>query len=72
MKGCILRNVYCNIYKIIKCKRKISPINMFIAMIGTMRDFPKVCSICGDVGHQEWQCSKEALITFQSKVCDII
>jgi hypothetical protein len=45
---------------------------MFIAMIGTMRDFPKVCSICGDVGHQEWQCSKEALITFQSKVCDII
>ncbi|XP_024357397.1 uncharacterized protein [Physcomitrium patens] len=41
-------------------------------MNGTMRDFPKICSICGEVGHQEWQCSKEALITFQSKVaCSI-
>lgn len=34
-----------------------------------MRDFLKICSICGEVGHQDWQCSKEALITFQSKVC---
>ncbi|KAG0554467.1 hypothetical protein M758_12G097700 [Ceratodon purpureus] len=37
-------------------------------MNGTMRDFPKICSICGEVGHHDWQCSKEALITFQSKV----
>jgi hypothetical protein len=37
-------------------------------MAGTMRDFAKACAVCGETGHREWQCDKDKLVTFQSKV----
>ncbi|CAM6010178.1 unnamed protein product [Sphagnum balticum] len=41
-------------------------------MNGTMRDFAKACAVCGETGHREWQCDKDKLVTFQSKVsCQI-
>jgi hypothetical protein len=43
---------------------------LFVA--GTMRDFGKACAVCGETGHREWQCDKDKLVTFQSKVsCQI-
>jgi hypothetical protein len=37
-----------------------------------MRDFGKACAVCGENWHREWQCDKDKLVTFQSKVsCQI-
>jgi hypothetical protein len=37
-----------------------------------MRDVAKACAVCGETGHREWQCDKDKLVTFQSKVsCQI-
>jgi len=33
-----------------------------------MRDFGKACAVSGETGHQEWQCDKDKVVTFQSKV----
>jgi hypothetical protein len=33
-----------------------------------MRDFGKASAISGETGHREWQCDKDKLVTFQSKV----
>ncbi len=40
-----------------------------VGMVGTMWVSAKVaCAICTETGHWEWQCDKEKLMTFQSKV----
>lgn len=35
---------------------------------GTLNDYAQVCSLCGEAGHREWQCSKDKLQTFQANV----
>lgn len=47
---------------------KIKQLRELAEMNGTVRDFTRACTICGDVGHREWQCPKDKLTTFQAKV----
>eukprot|EP00249_Psilotum_nudum_P014816 c25022_g2_i1 orf=568-1563(+) len=37
-------------------------------MNGTVWEYTKGCSLCGEIGHWEWQCPKDKLTTFQAKV----
>ncbi|MCO5577810.1 hypothetical protein L7F22_031643, partial [Adiantum nelumboides] len=49
-----------NIYKM-KQLRELAEMN------GTVRDFVRFCTLCGDEGHREWQCPKDKLQLFQAK-----
>ncbi|MCO5578827.1 hypothetical protein L7F22_032674 [Adiantum nelumboides] len=50
-----------NIYKM-KQLRELAEMN------GTVRDFVRFCTLCGEEGHREWQCPKDKLQLFQAKV----
>ncbi|KAI5081169.1 hypothetical protein GOP47_0004352 [Adiantum capillus-veneris] len=50
-----------NIYKM-KQLRELAEMN------GTVRDFIRICTLCGEEGHREWQCPKDKLQLFQAKV----
>lgn len=47
---------------------KMKQLRELAEMNGTVRDFTRVCTLCGEVGHREWQCPKDKLQTFQAKV----
>ncbi|MCO5556337.1 hypothetical protein L7F22_009885 [Adiantum nelumboides] len=51
---------------------KMKQLRELAEMNGTLNDFTKICSLCGEAGHREWQCPKEKLQTFQANVtCNI-
>ncbi|KAI5072292.1 hypothetical protein GOP47_0012398 [Adiantum capillus-veneris] len=51
---------------------KMKQLRELAEMNGTLNDFTKVCSLCGEAGHTEWHCPKEKLQNFQANVlCNI-
>ncbi|KAH7298845.1 hypothetical protein KP509_25G061400 [Ceratopteris richardii] len=50
-----------NIYKM-KQLRELAEMN------GTVFDLRRICTLCGEEGHRDWQCPKDKLQTFQAKV----
>lgn len=51
---------------------KMKQLRELAEMNGTLNDFTRVCSVCGEAGHREWQCSKDKLQNFQANVtCQI-
>lgn len=51
---------------------KMKQLRELAEMNGTLNDFTRVCGLCGEAGHREWQCPKEKLQSFQANVvCQI-
>eukprot|EP00250_Pteridium_aquilinum_P020544 c24857_g1_i1 orf=143-3412(-) len=47
---------------------KMKQLRELAEMNGTLNDFMRACSMCGEAGHREWQCPKEKLQNFQAQV----